>query len=199
MPPQVYNPNIAPFINETFWVTSEFWEPRPDGQGGTRYHKGLDIAVPFDLNNPRDVFVYAMANVECVGKGYDASGYGNYIILKDMATLTGFLYGHLRIPANPQVTCDIGDTFQLGQPVGYEGSTGSSTGPHLHLEMQYMNGNNWHNYPNESDYINPATFMGIPNVEGIECFYDGVPIFPKEEKRGFPWVLYARKLRNRFN
>lgn len=37
-----YNARIAPFINQEFWVTSEFGEPRP----GRESHKGIDIATP---------------------------------------------------------------------------------------------------------------------------------------------------------
>lgn len=66
-----YNANIAPFINQTFWVTSEFWEPRSDGQGGTRYHKGLDIAVPMETATT-DVYMYSMCNGTCIYRGYDA-------------------------------------------------------------------------------------------------------------------------------
>ena len=190
-----YNANIAPFINQTFWVTSEFWEER----AGPRYHKGLDIAVPFDLDNPTDVYVYSMCNGTCIYRGYEADGYGNYLILK-ADDGTGFLYGHLRIPQLP-VLVDVGDRVTIGQAVGYEGSTGYSTGPHLHLEMQPLgNSTHWYHGDDITRYINPAEWMGFPNVEGISVFYDGVPIFPPEEKkRGFPWVLYARKLRNSRN
>lgn len=188
-----YNANIAPFINQTFYVTSEFWEERP----GPRYHKGLDIAVPFDLDNPTDVFVYSMCNGTCIDRGYDADGYGNYLILKANDG-TGFLYGHLRIPQLP-VLVDVGDRITIGQAVGYEGSTGASTGPHLHLEMQPLGtSTHWYHGDDITRYINPAEWMGFPNVEGISVYYDGVPIFPsKEKKRSFPWVLYAKKLRNR--
>lgn len=191
-----YNANIAPFINQTFWVTSEFWEVRSDGQGGTRYHKGLDIAVPMETPTT-DVFVYSMCNGECIFTGYDADGYGNYTIIKSDEGI-GFLHGHLRIPEMPRLV-EEGDRVVIGQPIGYQGSTGASTGPHLHLEMQPLgSGTHWYNGDDITRYINPAEWMGFPNVEGISVFYDGIPIFPTEEKkRGFPWVLYARKLRNR--
>lgn len=189
-----YNANIAPFINQTFWVTSEFWEERPASGGGVRYHKGIDIAVPFDLENPTDVFVHSMCNGTCIYRGYEADGYGNFLILKSDEGL-GFLYAHLRIPNLP-VLVDVGDRVTIGQAVGYEGSTGASTGPHLHLEMQDLRYRNWIYNGNLWDYINPAEWMGFPNVEGISVYYDGVPIFPKKEKHRFPWVLYAKKFRN---
>ena len=102
-----YNANIAPFINQTFYVTSEFWEQRTG-----RHHHGLDIAVPYDINNPTDVFVHSMCNGKCVYRGYDADGYGNYIILKDSTTYVGFLYAHLRIPQLPPLV-DVGDTVVI--------------------------------------------------------------------------------------
>jgi len=190
-----YNANIAPFINETFYVTSEFGEERPVSGGGVRYHKGLDIAVPYSLDTPVDVFVYSMCNGYIFEIGYDPDGYGNYLIIKDNESDVAFLYGHLRIPDRSLV--ETGEQVRIGQAVQYEGSTGSSTGPHLHVEMQHMQGNFWNYNLSIDEMINPAEFMGIPNVEGISVFYDGIPIFPTEEKKGFPWVLYARKFRNR--
>lgn len=186
-----YSANIAPFINQTFYVTSEFWEERP----GPRYHKGLDIAVPM-ATPTTDVYMYSMCDGKCIFRGYDADGYGNYFILKDSVSGLGFLYAHERIPNWPPMI-DVGDSVVIGQAVGLQGSTGASTGPHLHLEMQDLSQRSWKYNGDFEDYINPAEWMGFPNVEGISVYYDGVPIFPTKKERGFPWVLFAKKLRNR--
>ena len=164
-----YNANIAPFINQTFWVTSEFWEVR-----GSRHHHGIDLAVPM-ATSTTDVYEYSMCNGECIEAGYEADGYGNYIIIKSDDG-TGFLYAHQRIPQMPRLV-DRGDRVVIGQAVGYQGSTGSSTGPHLHLEMQYLGSRNfWIHSDDIEDYINPAEWMGFPNTEGISVFYNGTPI-----------------------
>ena len=101
-------------------------------------------------------------------------GYGNYIIMKDSQTGMGFLYGHLHEPSNK----NIGDSVQIGEQVGLEGTTGSSTGIHLHLEMQDISEHDWIYRAEKEVYTNPATFMGIPNVEGISVIYYGTPIPP---------------------
>lgn len=181
-----YEARIAPFINQEFWITSEWWEE-------PRNHRGLDIATPSSLGN---VPLYSMCNGTIVYNGYDVGGYGNYIIMKDSTTNMGFLYGHLHEPS----PLSVGSQVAIGQYVGLEGTTGSSTGIHLHLEMQDLTDHDWVYQAPKSYYSNPATFMGIPNVEGISAIYYGIPPTPptpsitKEKK--FPWVLFANKLRN---
>lgn len=154
-----YIARIAPFIDVTFYVTSVWWEL-------PRNHRGLDIATPSSLGN---VPLYSMCNgtVEYVGVDNPSHGYGNYIILKDSTTNMGFLYAHMseRSPLN------AGDTVEIGQFVGREGTTGHSTGIHLHLEMQDLTNHNWIYNGDKSIYTNPAEFMGIPNVEGISVIY----------------------------
>lgn len=57
-----YEARIAPFINVTFYVTSEWWEQ-------PRNHRGLDIATPSSLGN---VPLYSMCNGHVVYKGFDS-------------------------------------------------------------------------------------------------------------------------------
>ena len=60
--------------------------------------------------------------------------------------------------------------------------------------MQDLSNRNWIFQGNREDYLNPANFLGIPNVEGTTAICTGIiPINKKKEK--FKWVLYARKLR----
>ena len=60
-------------------------------------------------------------------------GYGNYVVLQHTGGLTT-LYGHLNRPL-----VKVGDQVSQGQPIGLEGSTGNSTGPHLHFELRIDN------------------------------------------------------------
>lgn len=66
-----------------------------------------------------------------ITKEYDADGFGNYIIIKGDDG-KGFLYAHMADPS----PLSVGDNVKIGDYVGWEGTTGSSTGIHLHLEMQ---------------------------------------------------------------
>lgn len=179
-----YQARIAPFIDVIFYVTSVWWEQ-------PRNHRGLDIATPTALGN---VPVYSMCDGTIVTNAYNEGGYGNYIIMKDDTTGMGFLYAHL-VERSPLL---VGSKIKIGEQVGREGSTGNSTGIHLHVEMQDISTHNWIYGADKSYYENPAEFMGFPNVEGISVYYDGVPYIPPVEnkkRKNFPWVLYARKLR----
>ena len=131
--------------------------------------------------------LYSIIQGNVSRKGYDGSGYGNYIEVQRTDGIR-VLFGHMNQPS----TFNVGDSVLQGQQVGYEGTTGHSTGPHCHVQMWDANGN----------LMNPATFMGIPNVVSGPYIYDGTPIPPTPptptfKKGKFPWVLYARKLREK--
>ena len=65
--------------------------------------------------------------------GNKGNGYGNYVII-DHGNGYSTLYGH-----GSSVTCKIGDVVPVGQVVMMSGSTGKSTGPHLHFEVRINN------------------------------------------------------------
>jgi murein DD-endopeptidase MepM/ murein hydrolase activator NlpD len=176
-----YNARIAPFINEEFTVTSEWWEQ-------PRNHRGLDIST--GTGSP----LYSMCTGQVLRSDYSDS-YGWVIIMKDNNTKMGFLYAHLR----DRPLKAVGEFVQVGELVGYEGTTGDSTGIHLHLEMQDLSLHDWIYRGAKDVYSNPAIFMGIPNIEGITAIYGGTPTPPHGGKRKskFPFVLYAKKLRQK--
>lgn len=195
----VVTPNIAPFINVTFYITSKWWDVRINPvTGQTEIHRGLDIAT--GGNDP----VYSMLTGIVHSSGYSSSR-GNWVIIEDnnpSSPTYGYatLYMHLRdAPLIAQ-----GGSITVGQQIGVEGTTGQSTGIHLHVEMQDLNrwGGQWHSSYVQSDYLDPTQFMNIPNVEGTECYYNGTPVPPTPtptltRKSKFKWVLYAKKLRNK--
>lgn len=174
---------IAPFINEVFTVTSEWWEE-------PRNHRGLDIST--GTGSP----LYSMCNGQVVRSDYSDS-YGWIIIMKDTNTKMGFLYAHMR----DRPLKSVGEFVTIGEEVGYEGTTGDSTGIHLHIEMQDLSLHDWIYHAPKETYTDPTTFMGIPNVEGTQCIYNGTPTpgpTPTTRKKNkFPFVIYARKLREK--
>lgn len=196
----VVTPRIAPFINVTFYITSKWWDVRINPvTGQTEIHRGLDIAT--GGNDP----VYSMLNGVVHSSGYSSSR-GNWIIIYDnnsSSSTYGYatLYMHLR--DTPMVS--QGQSVSIGQQVGVEGTTGQSSGIHLHVEMQDLNrwGGEWHLSYTQSDYLDPTVYMGIPNVEGTECYYNGTPVPPTPtptettKRKKFKWVLYAKNLRNK--
>lgn len=181
------NANIAPFINVTFWVTSEWWEQ-------PRNHRGLDIAT---ATAGGSVPVYSMTDgvvyrSDFSGSNEEKTGYGNVIIIKDSNGM-GYLYAHLN-----SRDVSVGDTVKQGQKIGMEGETGEAYGMHLHVEMQDISSHEWVYRADKSYYSNPADYMGIPNVEGTECYYDGTPYTPTpiitiKKKHKFKFYFYKRK------
>jgi murein DD-endopeptidase MepM/ murein hydrolase activator NlpD len=102
----------------------------PPAFGYPHFHTGVDIA--YNQGSPilaaDDGVVVAAASSVVNGQ---LVGYGNYIIIAHRNNFFS-LYGHL---LGFQVKA--GDTVHQGQLIGYEGSTGNSTGPHVHFEYRY--------------------------------------------------------------
>lgn len=89
-------------------------------------HNGLDWAVPINTE------VKAAQDGILEKSGWDQTGYGNYIKLrhKDEKGRDYFtLYAHFNTTAIKK------EKYKAGETIGYSGSTGNSTGPHLHFEL----------------------------------------------------------------
>jgi murein DD-endopeptidase MepM/ murein hydrolase activator NlpD len=102
----------------------------PPGFGYAHFHTGVDVA--YNQGSPilaaDDGVVVAASSSVVSGQ---LVGYGNYIIIAHRNNFFS-LYGHL---LGFQVKA--GDSVHQGQLIGYEGSTGNSTGPHVHFEYRY--------------------------------------------------------------
>jgi murein DD-endopeptidase MepM/ murein hydrolase activator NlpD len=109
-------------LSQGFGPTTYWFEP-PYG-GYPHFHTGLDMVEPF--GSP----VYAADDGIVALVGSSSSGYGNYVVI---AHAGGFdtLYGHLST-----ALVKPGQTVTQGTVVGLEGSTGNSTGAHLHFELR---------------------------------------------------------------
>ncbi|UIJ45933.1 M23 family metallopeptidase [Sphingomonas cannabina] len=103
-------------------LSSGFGMRRHPLLGYMRMHKGLDIAAPYGAP-----IRAAMAGVvQMAGR---AGGYGNFVKLSHAGGMaTG--YGHMS-----RIAVRAGQRVSPGQVIGYVGSTGLSTGPHLHYEL----------------------------------------------------------------
>jgi murein DD-endopeptidase MepM/ murein hydrolase activator NlpD len=95
-------------------------------------HDGIDIS------NVTGTPIYASASGKVIRSTYTGDGYGNNVIL--VHSINGkaiyTLYGHLSV-----LSVSLGDTVSAGQILGKMGSTGNSTGPHLHFMI--MNGDGY--------------------------------------------------------
>lgn len=121
-------PTIQPISpGDRFWLTSTFgirWDPFTRNR---RMHHGIDMAGQIGLN------IYATGAGVVEVAGYNRHGYGNEVIVNH-----GFgyrtIYAHLE-----EILVNVGDKVKRGQLVGELGSTGRSTGPHLHYEIRKDN------------------------------------------------------------
>lgn len=118
-------------------INSPFGLRRLSIEAKARQHKGVDIAAP------KGTAVHPTAPGRVVRAGYHAGGYGNYIEVKHPNGMTS-LYAHLS-----RIHVVRGEQVKPGQVIGRVGSTGFSTGPHLHFEMR-----------RGGVQINPAKLMG---------------------------------------
>lgn len=190
--------NIAPFINDEFTITSPWWDERINPvTGETEIHRGLDIATVG--SKP----VYSILKGIIHSKGTDSSQ-GNWVVIYDnnpSSPFYGYATRYMHLVSPPLMP--VGSIIEKGEYVADEGTTGASTGIHLHVEMQDLNrwGGQWHWSYVKSDYLDPTVFMGIDNIYGTTWIYDDAPTppspTPTTKKHKFPWVLYANKLRNK--
>lgn len=107
-------------------LTSSFGERLDPFNGEGAFHAGLDIAAAYGTP------VHAPAD-GVVAKAGPASGYGREVILDHGGGVTT-IYGHLSAFA-----IVAGQIVKQGQVIGYIGSAGRSTGPHLHYEVRVNN------------------------------------------------------------
>jgi murein DD-endopeptidase MepM/ murein hydrolase activator NlpD len=89
-----------------------------------RKHEGIDIAAP------KGTPIHAAAGGEVVFSGWGPTGYGKMVIIKHQHQLTT-LYAH-----NSKLIARKGSWVTQGQKISLMGSTGRSTGPHLHFEVR---------------------------------------------------------------
>jgi murein DD-endopeptidase MepM/ murein hydrolase activator NlpD len=104
--------------------------PGPIGDGfgaprdGGRRHQGLDFPVPYGTR------VGAAGRGTTIYAAYNYGGYGNLVVIQHRLGFTTW-YAHLS-----SITSWVGEQVVGGTRIGYVGSTGHSTGPHLHFEVR---------------------------------------------------------------
>ncbi|MUO33115.1 phage tail spike protein [Enterococcus gallinarum] len=132
-------------ISKPVTVTSEFgYRPHPI-TGAYELHNGIDL-----VNGNPTTPIYASAAGEVVIAGSYPEWYGNYVVIKHSDGLyTG--YAH-----QSQLRVSVGDTVKQGQQIGNMGTTGPSTGPHLHFQF-FTNGP----WPSQNDFINPREYINF--------------------------------------
>jgi murein DD-endopeptidase MepM/ murein hydrolase activator NlpD len=107
------------------------------GRRWGRMHKGIDIAAP--IGTP----VFAAASGQVISAGWNSGGYGNLVKVRHPDGSVTY-YAH-----NSRLLVREGQIVEQGQQISEMGSTGRSTGPHLHFEVR----------PDGSSAVNPIAYL----------------------------------------
>ena len=128
-----HTPSIYPLVGK---INDEFGPRRnPFGGSASEFHPGLDIS------GEKGDTVIAPADGVVMKSGW-TGGYGNMVEIDHNNGLTT-RYGHLS-----QIEAVVGEEIKRGQKIGKVGSTGRSTGPHLHYEVRI-----------EGEAVNPHSYL----------------------------------------
>ncbi|MGI8593931.1 MAG: M23 family metallopeptidase [Solirubrobacteraceae bacterium] len=109
-------------IQGSFSYGDGFGAPRPGG----RKHRGQDMAA--DQGTP----VVSPRAGKVTTRGYQGDGAGYYLVIADAGSDLSYVFMHLEAGS---LRVEEGNSVQRGERIASVGSTGSSTGPHLHFEI----------------------------------------------------------------
>ena len=145
---EYYIPYATNRISQGVFTTTLGWpvatEPfRNISRGSDEQHTAVDIAVPSDTE------VYSAEYGVVLLIGYMPEGYGYYIVIEHPTTKDGktvkTVYAHLG-----EIDVFPGEYVNRGQTIGLSGSSGASTGPHMHLELHL-----------DDKRVNPEPYLGF--------------------------------------
>jgi murein DD-endopeptidase MepM/ murein hydrolase activator NlpD len=123
--------NLGYPLDRQYEITSPYgWRIHPITANRT-LHAGIDLGAPYGTP------VLAARNGRVVRSG-DWGGYGKTVMLEHSNPAQRTLYAHLS-----SITVEVGMWVEEGTVIGYVGSTGFSTGPHLHFEVQLPDDRDW--------------------------------------------------------
>lgn len=146
--------------------------------GNIKLHKGLDIGMA--AGTPTQ----AIHDGIVTAAGFSNGGYGNYVVVEDKEKGYKSLYAHF-----DSLNVSQGQTVKNGDVVGFVGTTGASTGNHLHLEFYYED--EWMDayfYASNGGEIKTDIGSGTTNGAMSEADYQRLIIYA-EQYLGYPYVF----------
>jgi hypothetical protein len=150
-----------PFRGE-YGISQQYGEIIPGVTYKNRPHTGIDYLCPFGTE------ILASGDGIVMFAGWDRTGFGNLIILQH-PDRKATVYAHLNT-----IRVRIGDQVQQGDVIGTSGTTGNSTGPHLHFEARSV----WWNADEHKD---PVTYLPLQTVDDALISGQVTEIRPAEE------------------
>ena len=145
------------------------------------YHTGLDFAkAGSDDKNP-NIYSLVLGTVVYVYKDSQGSSpaLGNQVMIKSKNKNEYYRFCHLE-----SVNVAVGDLVTPLSKIGVMGSTGNSTGVHLHLEITPTM--EW------KDFINPAEVLGLPNEIGTLIYYEKSKNENTKKKYKTPFIFLKK-------
>ena len=136
--PSTQAPSSSGWIKplKSYTITSAFGMRKHPVLGYERMHNGVDMSAP--ANTP----IYAAKSGKVTTASYQAGGAGNYVSINHGDGFSS-VYMHMT-----RYIVSKGQYVQAGQVIGYVGSTGISTGNHLHFGISY-----------KGEYVNPMRYI----------------------------------------
>ncbi len=125
--------------------------------GTPRWHYGQDFTVPYGTE------VYATGDGKVISSGWNSGGFGNYVVI-DHGYGLQTTYGHLS-----EFKVSKGMNVKRGDLIGLSGSTGTSSGPHLHYQIEQF-----------GQHKNPINFFNNDITE--EEFNEMIQAFESKSK-----------------
>ena len=179
---KIYNPapgrkTTSPYGPRKHPITGEY----------NKMHHGIDYGGTFDVLAAQDGIIEHV--------GYSANGGGHVVIIKHASDFyTVYYHGRERTKFN------VGDRIKAGEKVYTSGSTGASTGPHLHFEVRTPT-RAWGRTADPARYMvdgKPPEDNSdiVPSIGGPENFYSGLKVDGRLGRR--TWRAWQEVLKNKY-
>ena len=142
---QVANYSMPVKRDEFMLITSPFGMRMHPIDNVSKMHYGIDIKTN------HDTILATEQGGKVIEAGYDSKGGGNYVKVayeRTDGSKTNVTFCHLS-----EIRVKVGDIVDAGQAIGVSGSTGKSTGDHLHLSVRQVTSDG------QSRYIDPAAYL----------------------------------------
>jgi murein DD-endopeptidase MepM/ murein hydrolase activator NlpD len=168
-PPAPGSPG-SPLPAQGYSFTSNYGARCPPTKGASSFHRGVDLAAP----NGTPLFAIADGIITKVVDG--SSSVGGTVIISSVVRgeRVDFMYHHM---ANSSQYVKVGDTVKAGQQVSAVGSTGVSTGPHLHLEV-WPGGYGVNSSVSPADWFESVQLPVIGNAKSVSIQSGAVSCSP---------------------
>ncbi|MDN8590029.1 M23 family metallopeptidase [Paenibacillus sp. 11B] len=146
-------------------ITSSFGYRIHPISGGQTFHRGIDL-VTEPWNGP--IHAFMDGTVRFAAEGATGSGFGGYGLTVAVQDHRGYLhcYAHLS-----RIAVKVGQQIKQGQLLGNQGSTGESTGPHVHYEVRKSSTPSYGYTASENGVVDPGIYLQSEynsTVEGSE-------------------------------